>query len=82
MEQKTPPILKARCDACHNAIFQKKDATLVHTLTFCPICLAEMKKYFIGEEIDLHKLKRDIKAEMCDNCSYNPYHNPDQIFYR
>jgi hypothetical protein len=82
MAQKNPPILKAKCDGCGKAIFEKRKATLVFKLTLCPICLGEIKNYFVKSSFDLNAIKTQIKAEMCDQCAYNPYHNPEQIFYR
>ncbi len=76
------PTLKAKCDCCHKPIFEKKNATLVFTLTFCPICLSEIKNYFVKNAFDLYKIKQEIKASMCDQCAYNPYHDQNQIFYR
>jgi hypothetical protein len=76
------PILKAKCDGCQKPIFEKNKAVLVSMLTLCPICLGKVKDYFASQIHDISKIKREIKAEMCDQCSYNPYHDQNQIFYR
>lgn len=76
------PILKAICDSCKKPIFEQNKATLVFTLTLCPVCLASVKDYFIRNSFDINKIREEIKAQMCDQCSYNPYHDQNQIFYR
>jgi hypothetical protein len=80
--KKMKPTLKAKCDGCEKPIFEKRKATLVFTLTLCPVCIAEVKTHFVKTAFDINAIKTQIKAEMCDQCAYNPYHNPEQIFYR